>query len=287
MLKTEFPQVRLLEPGCNLGFAGANNLALHALGFGRAPAQKDVHMAEPPDMVLLLNPDTEPHTNALPKLVRALAAEPDVVAVGPRLRYADGSTQSSRRRFPTRATFFWESTPLERLWPDNPWTRRYHCADRSADISQRVDWLVGAALLVRGEAIAQAGLLDERFFMYSEELEWQYRLQQSSRALSLGSAPQVAYVPAATIIHYEARSSTQVPVARHLHFHRSRIKLAWLWYGARFARLLRVFLWLCYLWELLVESGKFLLHHRRDMRQQRMQTYAAVLHGLAQTMTDR
>ncbi|NJK82313.1 MAG: glycosyltransferase, partial [Chloroflexaceae bacterium] len=118
MVRTEFPAVRLLEPGANLGFVGGNNLALRALGFG-APG------AAPVEYVLLLNPDTEPVGDALPRLVHALAAAPDLVAAGPMLCYGDGSLQSSRRRFPTRRTFFFESTPLARLWPANPWAQRY------------------------------------------------------------------------------------------------------------------------------------------------------------------
>jgi GT2 family glycosyltransferase len=264
MLRAEFAQVRLLEAGGNLGFVRGNNLALRALGFGEAgTGDGSEHI---PEMVLLLNPDTEPVGDALPCLVRYLDAHPGVVAAGPRLRYADGSTQSSRRRFPSRLTFFWESTLLERWWPGNPWARHYHVADRRDEETQSVDWLVGAALLVRGTAIARAGLLDERFFMYSEELEWQHRLR--------GKA---VYVPAAVIIHHEGRSSEQVPIMRHLHFHRSRLLLAYMWYGRQFASVLRAFLCLCYLWELLVESGKHLLGHRRDLRRQRIGVYAAVL----------
>jgi GT2 family glycosyltransferase len=138
---------------------------------------------------MLLNPDTVPQADALAALVRHLDAHPELVAVGPQLRYGDGSVQSSRRRFPTMATFFWESTPLERLWPRNPWTRRYRCDDTPDTVEQRVGWLVGAALVVRTSAIPQAGLLDEQFFMYSEELEWQMRLQLAvgSRQLAVGS----------------------------------------------------------------------------------------------------
>jgi GT2 family glycosyltransferase len=160
------------------------------------------------------------------------------------------------------------------MWPGNPWARRYHCADWDDTTAQPVDWLVGAALLVRGSAIRQAGLLDERFFMYSEELEWQHRLQQAAR----GAA--VVYLPSAVITHHEARSSEQVPLTRHLHFNRSRVLLAQMWYGRLFARVLRGFLLLCYLWELLIESGKHLLGHRRDLRRQRIGVYAAVLSKL-------
>jgi len=284
MLRAEFPQVRLLEPGRNLGFAGANNLALRELGDrGQGTGDRVPDSAQQsPDgsaqssvrYVLLLNPDTEVVGAALPRLVAYLAAHPEVIAVGPQLRYADGSIQSSRRRFPTRLTFFWESTLLERLWPGNPWARRYHCADRSAELEQPVDWLVGAALLVRGPAIARAGLLDEQFFMYSEELEWQWRLQGAG---DTGYGSRIVYLPDAVVLHYEGRSSEQVPAGRHLHFQRSKLRLARRMYGALFTEMLRSFLLLGYLWELLLEAGKYLLGHRRTLRRRRIGVYLTVL----------
>jgi GT2 family glycosyltransferase len=319
MLRAEFPQVRLLEPGHNLGFAGANNLALRELGYrgqvtgDRVPAAEqqlpDGRAQSPVRYVLLLNPDTEVVGAALPRLVAYLAAHPEVIAVGPQLRYADGSIQSSRRRFPTRLTFFWESTLLERLWPGNPSARRYHCADRSAELEQRVDWLVGAALLVRGPAIAHAGLLDEQFFMYSEELEWQWRLQGTGyRGQGTGyrgrrtgdtehgirdtgygirdtgygirdtdDSSRIVYLPDAVVRHYEGRSSEQVPAGRHLHFQRSKLRLARRMYGALFAEVLRIFLLLGYCWELLIEAGKYLLGHRRTLRRRRIGVYLTVL----------
>lgn len=265
MVRAEFPRVWLMEAGRNLGFAAGNNLALRAL-LERDARERGTF----PAAVLLLNPDTEPQANALPRLAHYLAAHPEVVAVGPQLRYADGSIQSSRRRFPTRATFFWESTPLERLWPANPWAHRYHCADQETSQEQRVDWLVGAALLVRGASIARAGLFDERFFIYSEELEWQARL--------VGAAGgRVVYLPTAVVLHHEGRSSEQVPTERHLHFQRSKVRLAQMWFGSEFAALLRAFLLLGYAWELALESAKYALGHKRNLRRGRIDVYRRVL----------
>ncbi|NJP05574.1 MAG: glycosyltransferase family 2 protein [Chloroflexaceae bacterium] len=295
MVRSEFPHVHLLEPGYNAGFAAGNNLALRTLGFGsegrcewtpwvpcgrgaggegfRGVGQSSDNAAIPAVWaVMLLNPDTKPLGDALPRLVAYLASNPSVLAVGPQLRYADGSIQSSRRRFPTRGTFFWESTSLERWWPRNPWVERYRCAERNDDTCQHVDWLVGAALLVRGSAIARAGLLDEGFFLYSEEIEWQQRLRHANHPDSA-----IVYLPDAIILHYEAQSSGQVPAAHHLHFQRSRIRLARLWYGQRFAVVLRLFLLLTYIWECALESVKWLLGHRRSLRQQRIAIYTSVL----------
>ncbi len=278
MVRACFPAVTLLASAQNLGFVGGNNLALRALGFGAA-APAAVSPAVPaalPRYVLLLNPDTEPQHDALPVLVRYLAAHPELVAVGPRLVYADGSTQSSRRRFPRRVTFFWESTLLHRWFPANPWARAYHVADQPPATVQRVDWLVGAALLVRHDAIVRAGLLSPRFFMYSEELEWQARLQGIVPPPARTTPQQVGYLPDAVVLHHEGRSSEQVPLMRLLHFQRSRLQLATLWYGDAFAGWLRRFIGLSYLYEVLIEAGKYLLRHRRDLRRSRIRTYGAV-----------
>lgn len=279
MVRQEFPHVQLLEPGCNLGFAGGNNCALRELGLIALQSTPSIYegdrmVSQPtttsyPTAIFLLNPDTEPVGDALPRLFRYLEQYPELVAVGPQLRYPDGSIQSSRRRFPTRLTFFWESTILARLWPHNPWNQRYHCADKRDDVEQKVDWLVGAALLVRSEAIARAGLLNEAFFMYSEELEWQKRLAQGRKA--------IAYIPDAVILHHEAKSSEQVPATRHIAFQRSKVQVARLWYGEQFAWVVRWFLLLSYVWELCVEGAKHLIGHRRSLRRQRIEVYAQVV----------
>lgn len=268
MVRAEFPRVWLIEAGHNSGFAAGNNMALLAL-----LEREERERGSFPASVLLLNPDTEPQADAIPQLMHYLASHPEVVAVGPQLRYADGSVQSSRRRFPTRATFFWESTPLERLWPSNPWARRYHCADQEDNQEQRVEWLVGAALLVRGSGIVRAGLLDENFFIYSEELAWQALLTRATGG-------SIVYLPTAVVVHHEGRSSEQVPATRHIHFQRSKVRLAKLWYGWDFAVLLRVFLLICYAWELVVESAKYALGHKRDLRRERIVVYRQVLRGL-------
>ena len=117
MTATDFPWVKLLANDVNRGFTGGNNQGLE-LATGR--------------YVLFLNPDTEVLGDALPTMLDYLEAHPEVGALGPELHYADGSLQSSRRRFPTLMTGIFESTPIAWHWPDNPWARRYrmeeaHC----------------------------------------------------------------------------------------------------------------------------------------------------------------
>ena len=298
MLRAEHPEVALIEAGHNLGFAGGNNLALRKVLSSEfrvqsSPATSNSQL----DYILLLNPDTEVVGDAIARLVRYLDAHPDVAVAGPRLCYPDGSVQPSRRRFPTAGVFFWESTPLEQRWPNNPWARRYRYAETPDDTEQEVDWLVGAALLVRRSAIERAGLLDAGFQMYSEELEWQRRIrdlrlatrdlakplqsQVSSRgALWAPQASKIMYLPSAVIIHHEGKSSEQAPAQRYLNFQRSRIRDAGMLYGGRFAGLLRWFLRAAYAAELATEAAKWLLGHKRPLRARRIGVYWHVIHGL-------
>lgn len=277
LLRQRHPEIALIESGRNLGFAGGNNLGLRWT--------LELQGQSLPDYLLLLNPDTEVVGDALPRLVAYLEAHPQVAAVGPMLRYPDGSAQPSRRRFPARATFFWESTPLAQRWPANPWAQRYRMADRPESVAQRVDWLVGAALLVRRSAVERAGLLDAGFVMYSEELEWQRRLSGASRPDQTPAPPQtprwpIVYLPEALVIHHEGQSSAQVPAWRLIQFQRSRLRDARMTYGAAFAAALRLFLLAAYALEWAGEGAKWLLGHRRPLRAQRLRVYAEVLAGL-------
>jgi len=232
------------------------------------------HCGPSPSPVLLLNADAEAVGPAIPTLFAYLEGHPEVGVVGPQLCFPDGTVQSSRRRFPTAGTLFWESTPLEQYWPGNPWARRYHCRDRPDDVEQEVDWLVGACLLVRAEAVQEAGLLDEGYFLYFEELEWLRRIGRAGW--------RVVYLPEARVIHHEGRSSEQVPLRRHLHFQRSKVRYARAALGPAWAGLLRLFLLAMYGWQWLVEGAKWMLGHRRALRRERMGIYAAVLRdGLA------
>ena len=298
MLRAEHPEVDLLEAGRNLGFAGGNNLALRRvlgdgrweMGNGDQPPTRNSQLPTP-DYVLLLNPDTEVVGDAIQALVRYMEEHPDVAVAGPQLRYADGSVQSSRRRFPTKGVYFWESTPLAQRWPNNPWARRYRLVDTPDNMNQEVDWLVGAALLVRRSAIERAGLLDAGFTMYSEELEWQRRI----RGLGVGSweleedlqpptpnsqLPRIVYLPTAVIIHHEGKSSEQAPARRYLNFQRSRLRDAHMVYGLRFAARLRLFLRAAYAAELVIEAAKWLIGHKRALRAQRIGVYRQVLREL-------
>ncbi|MGC8839005.1 MAG: glycosyltransferase family 2 protein [Anaerolineae bacterium] len=254
MVQGRYPWVRLLANAANRGFTQANNQGL-ALARGR--------------YLLLLNPDTEVRPGALHTMLQWMDAHPRAGALGPRVRYPDGSVQPTRRRFPTLATAFLESTFLHQWFPHNPVARRYHMADQSDEEEQAVDWVVGACLLLRGDAVREVGPLDEGFFMYSEELDYCARLRAAGW--------EVAYLPAAEIVHYEGRSSEQVPVARQYHFDVSKVRFYRKRHGAAAGTLVRLFLLFGYAVQLALEGAKWLVGHRRDLRAQRVRAYAWLL----------
>ncbi len=255
MVRAEFPHVHLIPNAENRGFTVANNQGIEVAS-GR--------------YVLLLNPDTEVVGDALTTMVEFADANPDVGVVGPQLLNPDGSVQSSRRRFPTLATGFFESTWLQPYTPRRVLTR-YYVLDRPDDRMQDVDWVTGAALMARREAIEEVGLLDEGFFMYSEELDWCRRFRAAGW--------RVVYLPAARIVHHEGKSSEQAIPARHIHFQTSKVRYFRKYHGPLAAETLRWFILGNYLAQMGVEGIKWLVGHRRPLRAQRVGAYWQVLHS--------
>lgn len=257
MVRREFPHVRLIAARENLGYARGNNTGV-AAARGR--------------YLFLLNPDTVVKPDALARMVAYMDAHPAVGALGPQLLWPNGNIQSSRRRFPTLGTLFWESTLLGQWFPQNRYIRRYHLLNRPAGHPQAVDWVVGAAILIRQEAWRQTGPIDEDFFMYFEETDWCRRSAQAGW--------QIHYLPAAQVIHFEGKSSEQVVAARTLRFQRSKIRYTRKYFGAGWAAALRLFLWLTFAFQWAEESAKWLAGHRRGLRRERMVAYGQVLRGL-------
>ena len=252
MVAAEFPWVTLLPQGENVGFPRGNNIALaHARG----------------DYLLLLNPDTVVLGDALPALVAYLQAHPDVGVVGPQLHIPDGSVQSSRRRFPTLATGFLESTWLEGLAPGV--LRRYYALDLPDDAPADVDWLTGACLMAPRAVYARVGGLDEGYFMYSEELDWCRRI--------VAAGWRVVYYPAARVVHHVGKSSEQAVTARHINFQRAKLRYFRKYHGRGAAALLRAFLLLSYAWQMALEAAKGALGSQRALRRQRVRAYRDVL----------
>jgi GT2 family glycosyltransferase len=254
MVRREFPDVRVYASDVNLGYTGGNNLGMRE-SRGR--------------YALLLNPDTEVVGDALGTMVAYLDRHPRVGVVGPQLLWPDGGVQSSRRRFPTLCTALVESTFLQKWFPRHPVLRRYYVLEQPDDALSEVDWVQGACLMVRREVIEQVGLLDDAYFMYSEELDWQRRMASAGW--------KVVYLPQAQIVHYEGKSSEQVVAFRHIRFQSSKVRYFCRHYGRLAGQIVRGWLLFNYVYEWSVEALKWCLGHKRNLRRERMRVYGQVL----------
>lgn len=256
LLRAEFPQVRVIANTQNLGFTKGNNQALE-IARGR--------------YLFLLNPDTELERGATRALLEYMDApeNANVGIAGPQLVYADGSLQSSRRRFPKFSTALLESTVLQQWFPRNGVLAEYYVLHTDNSTIQDVDWVVGAAMFVRRAVYEQIGGLDERFFMYSEELDWCYRAKKASW--------RVVYLPAAQVLHYEGKSSEQVFARRDIYFHSSRVRYFKKHHGVLQGEILRYFLLSMFAFQTLEEGAKYLMGHKRALRAARLNAYRQVL----------
>ena len=213
MVCREFPQVKRIQTGANLGFAKANNLALKEAQ-GR--------------FWLLLNSDTliPDESRALAALVAVLDAHPEAAVAGPTLLNADGSLQVSWARFPGLASEL--SGALDRSQAPRALSEMERAEVRQTLAPFTTDWVGGAAFLVRASA-AQGKLfgLDEAFFMYAEETEWCLRLARAGH--------KTLFVPGIEIVHLGGGSSQAVPAATRQRMWRSSLRfyrLASGWLGS-------------------------------------------------------
>lgn len=256
LVRTKFPGVLLIENKNNYGFPRGCNQGLWQAS-GR--------------YIFFLNPDARLEKNALQALFNFMEANPDCGIAGPRIHYPDGSEQPNRRRFPGPALAFIESTILQRYRPfkNLKALHRFTFEDVSAEKAQTIDWLVGAAFVVRREVVEQIGGLDERFFMYSEELDFCRRAKKAGW--------QVWYTPEATVVHQEGQSSKQNLASRHINFQTSKIAYYRKYYGPLYAGILRNFLLGTYLFQYGEEWLKLQLRHKRELRRERLALISKVL----------
>lgn len=256
MLRSEFPAVRAALQPENVGFVGGNNI-----GFALARGQ----------FLLMLNPDTEVHGDALGILVRYLEANPTVGIAGPRTLNSDGSVQSTRRHFPTLLTGIFESTWLQPFAPRGV-LDRYYAAELTDDDTGPVDWVQGSALLFRRAVYEQIGGLDSSFVMYSEETDF------CKRARDAGWS--VAYVGAATVTHHGGKSTSQASTPTQIHFQQSKLRYFRKHLGWPAALGVRLVLVLSYLQQTFMEGFKWAIGHKRDLRRARVVNHLRVIRAL-------
>jgi len=195
MVRAEFvgktaPNVRLIASAVNGGYAYGNNLALREF----------LAQPQPPRALMLLNSDTRVPPDALRQLMDFFDAHADAGIVGPKLALRDGSLDlACRRSFPTPRVSLYRMIGLSKLLPRSKRFGQYNLTFLDENETAQVDSVVGAAMLMRTDALRQAGLLDETFFMYGEDLDLALRIKQKGW--------NVYYYPGATIVHYKRESS--------------------------------------------------------------------------------
>jgi N-acetylglucosaminyl-diphospho-decaprenol L-rhamnosyltransferase len=162
--------------------------------------------------VFILNSDVEFVEAGLDTLVAYLDSNPDVGAVGPLVLNGDGSVQMSCRRFPSMLENAVHGL-LGDIWPGNPYTRSYQMKDLSRDEPCDVDWVSGAAMLLRREAVERASGFDESYFMYVEDVDLCWRIREVGY--------RVVYNPGFNLVHHIGRTSSQQSVRMLYEHHRS------------------------------------------------------------------
>ncbi len=196
-----FPDATVIRLDTNAGFAAGNNA-----GMRRARGR----------YIALINSDVLVLPGCLESLVAYIDRHPEVGIAGPKILWPDGRLQDSCRRFPGLWNNFCQTTGLRTLFPTRAFFSGEHMMYFKHDRIVAVDYLVGCFLLVRHEMINDIGLMDERFFMYAEEVDW------CKRAATGGW--DVVFYPDASAIHYGRASSSKDPTRFALIQQRSVLK---------------------------------------------------------------
>jgi N-acetylglucosaminyl-diphospho-decaprenol L-rhamnosyltransferase len=196
-LRVAMPEVRALPAPANLGYARAANL-------GIAATEESV--------VAVLNADLDLHAGVAAAMLDALAADPRVGAVGPRMLNPDGTVYPSARSDPGLFVALGHAA-LGLVWKTNPWTRRYRQLDVDPTQPRDVDWVSGAAMWLRREALDDVGGWDERYFMYMEDFDLCLRLRRAGW--------RVRFEPAGEVVHTQGVSTSKRPYRMIAEHHRS------------------------------------------------------------------
>jgi N-acetylglucosaminyl-diphospho-decaprenol L-rhamnosyltransferase len=203
-------EVRVLHPGANLGYARAANLGIAATD---AP------------VVAVCNPDLEVEGGTAAAMLSRLDSEQDLAAAGPMIRNPDGTIYPSARSVPRLRDAVGHGV-LGLVWPTNRFTRRYRQLDADPRHPRDVDWVSGAAIWLRRDAIAAVGGWDERYFMYVEDVDLCWQLRRAGW--------RIAYEPGGQVTHVQGATTAKHPYRMIAEHHRSLLRFAAKrWHGAR------------------------------------------------------
>jgi len=197
MVEKDFPDVKLIKNNINSGFSAANNQAIR-LAEGR--------------FILLLNPDTLVEDDTLDLCLDFMSEHEDAGAIG--VRMTDGKGRflpESKRAFPTASAAFFKISGLAYLFPRSNLFSRYYLSHIDSMSTSVVEVIAGAFMFLRSEALQRAGLLDEDFFMYGEDIDLSYRINKSGF--------KNYYLPEAKIIHFKGKSTSRNNYSDIFHFY--------------------------------------------------------------------
>ncbi len=227
-------QAELIRLSENRGFAFGNNMAI----------RKALAEPHPPDLILLLNPDTIACNSAIQTLVSFMVSHPTVGLTGSRLEDPDGTTQLAARRF---HGFWSELEEALSFGPVSKLLRRWHVSQPEQDSPHPAEWVPGASLMIRREVFEKIGLLDESYFLYFEEVDFCLRAKRAGFSCW--------YVPQSRVVHLVGQASgvtSAQPRRRPRYWFESRAKF-WLKHYGRFHKLCSDLAWTC---------GRLLFHLR-------------------------
>lgn len=201
LVREQFPQVKLVQNDTNLGYARANNIGI-SLSTGK--------------YVCLINSDVAVPEDCLENMVEYMEQHPDIGMLGPKMLLPDGAIGQSCMRFPSLWNWFCRAMALDSLFGGSSLFGGFLMTDFRYDKVSDVDVLTGWFWMVRREALTQVGPLDERFFMYGEDIDWSKRFHQAGW--------RVVFYPEAEAVHYCAASSSKAPARFYVEMNRANMQ---------------------------------------------------------------
>lgn len=188
-IKINFQNVKLIQNEINLGFAKANNIGIKA---------------SKGQFICLINSDVEVIENGIDLMLDHIKKNNEIGVLGPKVINPDGTIRPNCKKFPTLWNSFCKTFALYKVFPHIDFFSDDHIRNFSYNSILEVEVLPGCCLIIRKEAINQVGLLDEKFFIYSEDKDWCKRFYDSGW--------KIVYSPYSTVIHYAGSSSAKAPV---------------------------------------------------------------------------
>lgn len=204
MVQRTYPYVRLIHNDENAGFARANNQAIRQAGG---------------EYLLLLNPDTLIRPRAITSSIEFIEKHPKAGVVGVKLLDGEGKLSYSCHPFPTLFREFWRLFHLDKLYPVSQYKRNFWQSTEPRE----VDCVQGAYMLLRKSGLDEVGILDEDYFIYTEEVDLCYRLRKKGW--------KIYWLPQAEVVHYEGQSTKQRAVEMFLALNKSKVQFFRKHYG--------------------------------------------------------